>query len=430
MTPEDVALEDPHSTVQLRRRRLLVVDDSRMQRRILAAFLKRWNYEILEAGTGAEAIEIASTTPVDFVLSAWMLSEMSGLDLCEAFRALDRDSYGYFVLLTSKSEKEDVAKGLDSGADDFLTKPVNGAELKARLMAGERILRMQEQLVEKNRLISQTLDKISALYDSINSDLQQARHLQASLVPDRVKHYPGADLSFLLRPSGHVGGDLVGHFRIGQGRVGIFAIDVSGHGIASAMMAARLAGFLSSSTPEQNVALYETSDGEFEAHSPAIVATRLNELTLKAIETENYFTLAYADVDLATGHAKLVQAGHPHPMIHRSDGSVECIGGGGPPVGLLEDMVYPEFEAQLRPGDKLFLLSDGFTECPNKDGELLDEDGFERLLHRNQSAHGSALLETLLWDLAAFAGDEDFPDDISTVLLEFHGPSKTADDRP
>ncbi|MEO0855073.1 MAG: response regulator, partial [Cyanobacteria bacterium J06648_11] len=223
-------MDDPLGMPQERRRRALVVDDSRAQRRILASSLKRWNYEVLEAESSLEALRLASETPPDFVLSGWMTSQMSGLDLCQALRGLERDGYGYFILLTSKSGKSDIASGLSAGADDFLTKPFHSAELRARLLAGERILRMQEELVEKNRVITQTLEKISTLYDSINNDLEQARNLQQSLVPDRAKHYEEADISFLLRPSGHVGGDLVGHFKIGKTRLGLFAIDVSGHG--------------------------------------------------------------------------------------------------------------------------------------------------------------------------------------------------------
>ncbi len=68
---------------------------------------------------------------------------MTGLEFCRAFRALPREGYGYFILLTSKSEKTEVADGLDGGADDFLTKPVTADELRARLRAGERILAMQ-----------------------------------------------------------------------------------------------------------------------------------------------------------------------------------------------------------------------------------------------------------------------------------------------
>ena len=130
-------------------RTVLVVDDSRLQRKILQASLKRWGYRILEAESGQRALQICETTQPDMVISDWMMPGMDGLEFCKAFRAMKRDSYGYFILLTSKSEKDEVAQGLDNGADDFLTKPVNPSELRARLNAGERILSMERELTEK-----------------------------------------------------------------------------------------------------------------------------------------------------------------------------------------------------------------------------------------------------------------------------------------
>lgn len=100
---------------------------------------------------------------------------MSGLEFCKAFRGLERQEYSYFILLTSKSKA--VASGLENGADDFLTKPVSADELRARLRAGERILSMQNQLVEKNRLVVSTFEKLQRLYNYLDRDLIEARKL-------------------------------------------------------------------------------------------------------------------------------------------------------------------------------------------------------------------------------------------------------------
>jgi sigma-B regulation protein RsbU (phosphoserine phosphatase) len=122
-------------------RRVLVVDDSRLQRRILVASLKKWGFEVVEAESGEAAMEICLADPPDLILSDWMMPGMNGLEFCRAFREQSKDNYSYFILLTSKSEKNEVAEGLDAGADDFLTKPVSSDELRARISAGERILR-------------------------------------------------------------------------------------------------------------------------------------------------------------------------------------------------------------------------------------------------------------------------------------------------
>lgn len=403
-------------------RHVLVVDDSRAQRRILALALQRGGYRVTEADSGVSALALCRDIAFDFVLSDWMMPEMNGLDFCQAFRALPREGYGYFILLTSKSEKAEIADGLDCGADDFLSKPVNPGELHARLRAGERILSMQAELVEKNRLVGSTLDELQKLYDSLDRDLIEARKLQQTLVRERFRDFGRGEVSALLRPSGHVGGDLVGFFEIHQNRIGIYSVDVSGHGVASAMMTARLSGLLSGTTPDHNVALTVSARGERNAHPPEVVAARLNRMMFEDIKVEQYFTLAYADIDLETGRVHLVQAGHPHPAIIRASGAVEYIGDGGMPIGLIPDATYERVEAVLSPGDRMFLVSDGVTECPSPDGIELGEEGLTRILLANKSMSNAALIEALIWDLSSYFGGEDFPDDVSGALFLLKGP--------
>src|SRR6056297_1369578 len=400
-------------------RKVLVVDDSRLQRHILAALLKRWGYTVVEAASGDEALSLCQDTKPDLVLSDWMMPGMTGLEFCRAFRALPRDSYGYFILLTSKSEKEDIAYGLDAGADDFVAKPVNASELRARIAAGDRILRMERELTEKNRLVKSTLDELQALYDSLDNDLIEAKKLQQSLVSDRYRDFGPAEVSLMLRSSGHVGGDLVGMFPVNATRIGLYGIDVSGHGVSSALMTARLAGYLSAVTPDQNVALRRMPDGSFALKPPGETVAALNQMVLNEMETEHYFTLLLADVNLSTGKVTMAQAGHPYPAIQRVNGQVEMIGCGGLPVGLIDGAEYQNVQITLVPGDRLLIHSDGVVECASPKGALLDDQGLAQILTDLRQTRGMACLESLIWKLAEFAQTDEFSDDVSAVLLEF-----------
>ena len=401
----------------MRPREVLVVDDSRGQRLVLALALRRGGYGVTEAACGEEALALCRQRSFDMVISDWVMPGMTGLDFVRAFRALPSPAYGYVILLTSKSGKAEVEEGLDCGADDFLSKPVNPGELRARLRAGERILSMQEELIATNRLIGATLDELQALYDSLDRDLVEARRLQETLLRDRRMQFAGGRATGLLRPSGHVGGDLVGFFPVGDGRAVLYSIDVSGHGVASAMMTARLAGLLSPASPDHNIALMQDADGRADSFPPEMVAERLNRLMVEDVQAEQYLTMACADIDLVTGAVRLVQAGHPHPVILRADGRVEVLGHGGLPVGLFPGAGWERIEARLSPGDRLFLVSDGVTECPSPDGREFGSEGLAAFLAGHAGLDDDALLDALVWALAAHAGTEDFPDDVSGAIF-------------
>ncbi len=405
-------------------KRVLVVDDSRLQRRILTSSLKKWGFDVVEADSGEAAMQICETAPPDLVLSDWMMPGMSGPDFCRGFRALPSEEYVYFILLTSKSEKNEVAQGLDAGADDFLIKPVNSNELRARIAAGDRILGMQRELSEKTRVISDTLNELKGLYDAIDQDLIQARKIQESLVPDLSREFGKSRVSLLLKPCGHIGGDLVGMFSPGENRVGFYGIDVSGHGITSAMMTARLGGYLSSSYFDQNVAMERQLDKSFALRAPSAVAEDLNTRLIADTGVEEYFTMVYATVDLGNGHLRMVQAGHPNPLLLRKDGSAEFIGQGGVPIGLMPDLTWEQSDHWLDPGDRIMIYSDGFTECELSNGTMLEENGLVDLVNRcTKGRSGPEFLEDLFWNLTQIMSPgHGLTDDVSATVFEYNGP--------
>lgn len=404
-------------------RHVLVVDDSKLQRKILSGFLKKWGFEVSQADSGDAALAICAAKAPDLVLSDWMMPGMTGLEFCRALRELPGDQYSYFILLTSKSEKNEIAQGLDAGSDDFLTKPVNPHELRARIKAGDRIVAMQRELSEKNSMITATLDKLQEAYDTIDKDLIQAKKIQESLVPEFSRSFGKSQVSLLLKPCGHIGGDLVGMFSPGEDRVGFYSIDVSGHGITSAMMTARLGGYLSSSYFEQNIGMERRFDKFFALRQPAEVAGLLNQRLAADQAIDEYFTMAYAIADLATGQVRLAQAGHPHPALLRADGTVEYVGQGGMPIGLVPDVPYDQVEFSMRPGDRLLLYSDGFTECRMTDGTMLEEDGLTAMIQQcSKGQPGRDFLDDLFWTLTQnMDPDIGLEDDVSATLFEYNG---------
>ncbi|NHF73078.1 PP2C family protein-serine/threonine phosphatase [Paracoccus xiamenensis] len=399
-----------------RRRLVLLVDDSRAQRAMLAVHLTRAGYEVAEADCGDTALAFCRTRRPDVILSDWVMRGMSGPELCQQLRE-DRDGrYIYFLLLTSKDEPADVAFGLESGADDFLTKPTSAAELLARLRAGERILRLQDEARSVNARLSETLAALRSAQVAMDRDLDEARRLQQGLIGERHASFGDFTVSNLLRPAGHVGGDLTGSFAINARRFGVFAIDVSGHGVAAALLTARLATQFSASL-DQNAALFINEFGLYESRSPAVLARYLNHLMLADLRVDTYFTMVYAVVDQLTGEVRMVQAGHPHPMVQRADGSVEQIGDGGLPVGVIEGAEYDEISLVLAPGDRLLIASDGIWDAADASGRMLGVEGLGAILQTNRATQGLGLVEAMVWSVLAYSGGKQV-DDISALLIE------------
>ena len=402
---------------EFRRLSALVVDDSVSLRKMLTLMLRKWKFDVIEAASGEEALEICKTRDIDFVISDWMMPGISGLELCRQVRALDLKNYIYFILLTSKSDKNEVAAGLDAGADDFVVKPTDMGELHARLRAGQRLVRMQDDLVDKNRRITEAFDRLNAIYESIDRDLKAAAKLQQSLIPELQTRCGPVSIGLAYRPSGHVGGDLLGFFKASESRIAAYAIDVSGHGVSSALMTARLSNFFTAQHLDENIAIRRLPNGEFHPRDPAAITFELNERLQDEADNDQYFTMLFADINLDTGLIRFCQAGHPNPAIIRRDESIEFPGEGGAPVGLIPGMSYETSVIKLAPGERFMMFSDGITECEDADNNMLEEEGLAKILKAHPHLGEKAILDKVIEDLTGFAGTDQFADDISALIL-------------
>ncbi len=154
---------------------------------------------------------------------------------------------------------------------------------------------------------------------------------------------------------------------------------------------------------------------------PHEVCALLNELLLREMDTDLYFTMCLAEIDLRSGCVRLTQAGHPNPAILRASGKVDFLTEGGLPIGLIADAVYQTQEARLEPGDRLIIYSDGVTECANPEGELMGEARLAQRLGESRDLACTQLLDSLVWDLEQFVGTGEFEDDVSAVVFQYDG---------
>lgn len=150
---------------------ILIAEDDVTSRTMLAAVFGKWGYQVTSTANGNEAWELLQRDDAPRLLVLdWMMPGIDGLTLCRRLREQDRDAPFYIILLTSKSERENIVEGLDAGADDYIAKPYDNSELRARVNAGARILSLQEKLRERERLQG-VLEMAGAVCHELNQPL-------------------------------------------------------------------------------------------------------------------------------------------------------------------------------------------------------------------------------------------------------------------
>lgn len=424
------ALPIPSPPRACARVRVLVVDESAAQRYLLSVVLREMGFAVEAVANPQAALDLCRAPEGDdvrMVLSGWHMSGMSGPAFCRAFRALPRTHYAYFILITASDIPGAKALGLTAGADDFLARPVDLDELRARVGAACRMLDMQEKLLHRNHEVATTLADLQSIHDGITRDLAEARKLQRGFLPARRRTTPCGRLGLRLLTCGQVGGDLVGWVPIDATRTALYSIDVAGHGIASALLTGRLAGMFAGMRPRDSIIF---DDDPLEPDPPDRVLARVNDFMLGQMGSDIYFTAVLAYVDEARGMVRFAQAGHPHPVLRHADGTIAWLGDGGPPVGLLPDAEYDSVAVRLHPGDALLLHSDGLTECADTWGDMIGEAGLARLL-RDAPVEGAdgvdATIERIETGLVDHAGIVGLQDDVSMLLYRWDGPAAAAD---
>lgn len=400
---------------------MLLVDDNADRRHLLRSQLSAVGYRVIPVDSGSDALIAARKSDPDFVIADWDLPGWSGPELYQAFCDLPRKNYGYVILMTNARSQTEIADAMQLGVNDVLTTPIAPFQVLTRMLAGERVLQTERELRDSNARLKTTLATLNKAQAAMDRDMRDARKLQQGLVRERTGRFGPMHLSVLLRPAGQIGGDLVGFFPITKDRVGIYALDVSGHGVTAALLTAQLSVHLSGSV-DQNVALRAAQTGS-DSVKPVSLAHFFKNMMLEEVRTETYFTMVYAELNHATGRLQMVLAGHPHPLLQRKSGAIDALGVGGMPVGLLKEPVFDEIEIQLQPGDRLLISSDGIVEAADPQGRLLGEDGLKKIMQTNAYLSGHSFLESMAWSVSEFSHGER-QDDISAVLIEYQEPGE------
>lgn len=417
--PHDTALPPSQPATPPVSSPVLIVDDSADIRLFIEALLARRGYQTELAASGAEALERLHASRISLVIMDWMMPQMDGLEVCRRVRKEISERYVYLILVTAKDTRLDNLAGMAAGADDFLVKPIDPELLFVRLRAGERVIALEQQLREQNAALRQAVDAQQRAHARQERELKLAGEVQRALLPQPGVTGDGVRIAWLYEPAKYLGGDLLNVFPIREGVLGLYAIDVAGHGIDAALMSFRL----------HHMLRVESALGVSEPHSrlehPAELVAWLNTAFIDEALRAKYFTMIYATFDYRNHQFRFCQAGHPHPILLGRDGGVRVLGSGGFPVGLLDMATFADHVITVEPGDRLVIRSDGLDDCQSPSGERLGAERIQAWLTANADLGIDDLFTQLRARLHDWThGTVPQSDDLSVLGIEFDQPPR------
>src|ERR1043166_6123288 len=319
---------------------ILVVDDDAMSRRPLAQLLTAAGYKCRACKDGFEALEITHAKPPSLLLLDFDMPGLNGAEVLTRLRSDHNPAVAQIpvIMLTAHGSEESEVSCLRAGADDFVTKPVNAAVLRARIDTQLRLRAMRRQLERQN-------DELENWRRDHERDLAAARLTQQSLIPQKPPALPGWEVATCYRPVIQVGGDIYGWLRMTDGRILFWIADGTGHGAAAALLT--------------TLAKLLFHYGSVEQDTPGSVMEVVNHDFRSIFGGRSFMTAMCVAIDPATGRASIVGAGHPPLLLARGSGATETIPSVAPPLGLVESPELTETIINLEPGGTFLLYTDG-----------------------------------------------------------------------
>lgn len=377
--------------------RVLVVEDHPLSRKMLESMLLK-SYEVMSAESGMQAIEIAQNKKPDLVL---LDIEMPGLDGFQTLEILKNgiiDQATPVIFLTAREDSQSRETGLEAGAVDYITKPYDKQELSIKVKNHLALYEARKEIEARNRVMAR--------------EMEMASQLQNSLLPQELPQLQKLSLFACYKPVSEAGGDFYDVIELPDNRIGFVQVDVSGHGVASAMVGA----------------MFKMA---FHSFARLTVSTSgllkvINDEMYKVLPDSDFLTVFYGIINIDTLELTFTNAGHPKPLLFRSaDRSITELYEGGPLVGAFNGMEYDEETVQLASGDSLLVFTDGVTESlrideANSQNVYYGEERLAEVFRNSQGLQDDQAIALIMNDLETFRGSTSFDDDISLLMVSVH----------
>jgi sigma-B regulation protein RsbU (phosphoserine phosphatase) len=383
--------------------KILIVDDSVENRQLLLRTLGRAGYEIVEAGDGQEGLSRAFELLPELILLDIVMPELDGYQVCEALKQYPRTTDIPVIFLSAKSETKDKIKGLEIGGVDYITKPFDRGEVLARVQTQLKIRHLMKELLDKQKRLEE--------------DLRAAATIQETLLPTNLPAWPELDIAWKFLPCDLIGGDIFNVVPLDETHLGFYMLDVSGHGVPSAMVTVSVSQLM---TPHSGYLRKKLSSPPFyQIVSPREVLKALDE-EYPFERFNKFFTIVYLLLDISQQKFVYSSAAHPPPLLLHRDRGLEMLDKGGTIIGLNGVVPFDQEERRLQPGDKVIIYTDGVVEYLNQEEEPFGTERLYATAQNLQKRPISEILDGIYDSLMNFGHHAKIQDDISLLGIEIN----------
>ncbi|MDJ0772710.1 MAG: SpoIIE family protein phosphatase [Mastigocoleus sp. MO_167.B18] len=374
---------------------ILVIDDDRAVQILLKRMLERQGYEVITTSNGEEGIAKALDYRPALIICDWVMPGLNGLDVCRYVKKDSNLTTTFFILLTSLDSIADRVKGLDAGADDFITKPVEQNELQARVRAGLRLHQMSHELKAQKQLLE--------------DELAEAAEYVRSLLPSPMTKPFKIDFRFI--PSQQLGGDCFDYYWLDPDYLAIYLLDTAGHGLKATLPSISVLNLLRSHALKS-----------LNYYQPSEVLRALNDTFQMNYKNDKYFTIWYGVYNRVKKQLMYASAGHPPAVLLSKNSTnnpeVKLLKTPGMPVGMFPEAKYVDDFCTIEESSTLYIFSDGVYEITKPNGTVWSLDAFIRMLAES-SSFAENKLEIIINYLNQLNSKSVFDDDLSILQIQF-----------
>lgn len=374
---------------------VLVADDNDSDRLILSGILKRQGHDVLEAANGREAVDLFTEHRPHLVLLDALMPELDGFQAARLIKCAAGEDLVPIIFLTSLKDASSLAKCLDAGGDDFLSKPYNRVILEAKIHAFQRMRQMHQTLQNQRDQIAK------------NNTYMLEEQRVAKAVFDNVAHSGCLDapnIKYMLSPHSVFNGDVLLAAYKPSGGMHILLGDFTGHGLPAAVGAMPMAEIFYGMTAKG----FGLKD----------IVREIN-LKLKSILPIGVFCCtAFADVSFRKGSLSLWLGGLPDCYLLRANGELETFKSNHVPIGVIDSRSFDDsmYEIPMEQGDRIYLWSDGIHEARNTHEEMYGEARLRSLF--TETKDSDALFGTIRLDVTNYIRGVERDDDITMLEMK------------